>query len=86
MFRSSWWWIAGLALGCSSSAQTARASSSPDASVHLAAQPLSGPAARSLPDAGLTLEPMAPPTAGTIPEPRMELQVPKPAVKTGQHP
>ena len=43
MVRNSWWWIAVLALGCSSSAQTAR-SSSPDASVHLAAQPLSGPA------------------------------------------
>jgi hypothetical protein len=85
MVRNSWWWIAVLALGCSSSAQTAR-SSSPDASVHLAAQPLSGPAARALPDAGLTLAPMAPPTAGTIPEPRMELQVPKPSVKTGQHP
>ena len=83
MVRSSWWWIAGLAVGCTSSAQTARSSSSPDASVQVAAKPLSGPAARALPDAGLTLEPMAPPTAGTIPEPRMELQVPSPTAAAG---
>jgi len=83
MIRSSWWWIAGLTFGFTSSAQTAHSSSSSDASAHMTAQPLSGPAARALPDAGLTLQPMAPPAAETIPEPRMELKVPSPATTTG---
>lgn len=70
MVRRSWWLAAGLAFGCASSAESSRPS--PDASVPVAAQALAAPEERTLPDAGLTLQPMAPPAAGAIPDQRLE--------------
>ena len=83
MVRSSWWLVSGLALGCASSAESARSSS--DASAPVAAQAVAAPEERALPDAGLglTLQPMVPPAAGTIPDQRLELQVPAPAAAAG---